>query len=83
MADISCIICKEKVNKTDDSVVLQHWGADGINSASKQRNSEVIAEAGDTVHVKCCKIYVDKKDIKKWRKYNLNQAKKLSGHPIQ
>ena len=62
MADINRIICKEKVNETDDSVVLRQ-GADGINAASKQRNFEVIAEAGDTVHMKCRKRYVDKKDI--------------------
>ena len=72
MADINSIICKEKVNETDDSVVLQRRGADGIN-------------AGDNVHVKCRKRYVDKKDIvsqpKKVEKIIFQASENVVGSP--
>ena len=58
-----CIICQIENYDYGPKMLLQKRGADGINSSSKERENNVVAAEGSTVHAKCRMRFTDEKDI--------------------
>ena len=63
---VECAICKAVLRTEDtDTVVLRKRGADGVNKASKDRNSDINVNIGDTVHQLCRREHIKEQNIKK------------------
>ena len=62
----TCIICFKDI--VCNPILITKKGAESINVASKERNSDVVASEGSTVHSECRKRFTDKKDIKRKQK---------------
>ena len=59
----NCTYCKVMLAQRFITYIAFCTGADCINSASKERNSDVAAVEGSYVHPNCRKRYTDKKYI--------------------
>jgi hypothetical protein len=59
----TCVICNQSLENGSQTVKLRVKGCDGINNASRARESDVIAEVGQRVHVKCRREFIDPKRI--------------------
>ena len=46
-----------------DTVELRKRGADGVNKASKDRNSDINVNIGDTVHQLCRREHIKEQNI--------------------
>ena len=63
--DAVCVICKKSTGDKSKASVLRVKGCEGLNEAAKQRNEQIEASAGDSVHKECRKNYTNPKIIKR------------------
>ena len=56
---------KKSVGDKSKASVLRVKGCEGLNEAAKQRNEQIEASAGDSVHKECRKNYTNPKIIKR------------------
>ena len=59
----NCVICDQILSNGFPSVKLRQKGSDGINTASKERGSNVVTEVGQLVHVECRKLFTCQKRL--------------------
>lgn len=72
----TCPICRGALGDAADVVEVRQKGADGINSASVQRGDDIVVSAGEKVHSKCRKRYINPKDIKSQQEKKCEPAKR-------
>ena len=53
--DAVCVICKESIGDKSKASVLRVKGCEGLNEAATQRNEQIEASGGHSVHKECRK----------------------------
>lgn len=61
----TCAICGKSLANGGPTVILREKGSNGINTASRLRNSDLRMQPGQTVHQECRRIYVNPNSIAK------------------
>ena len=59
----TCVICDQSLSNGFPSVKLRQKGSDSINRASKDRESNIATQVGQSVHIHCRKAFIDPKRI--------------------
>ena len=69
-----CPICENTLDDQNKNIsVLFQKGAEGINECSQKcGREEIVAESGQRVHERCCRKWINEKDIKRSLQENAN-----------